>query len=54
MCYAPADEPEIAIAIYGEKAGHGNTLASIARAMLDNRFEIGEVGDVPTYENKLS
>lgn len=54
VCYAPADEPEIAIAIYGEKAGHGNTLASIARAMLDTRFEIGEIGDVPTYENKLS
>ena len=54
VCYAPAEEPEIAIAIYGEKAGHGNTLASIARAMLDNRFEIGEIGDVPTYENKLS
>ena len=54
VCYAPAEEPEIAIAIYGEKAGHGNTLADIARAMLDVQFEIGEIGDVPTYENKLS
>ncbi|MBO5078648.1 MAG: hypothetical protein J6B67_03065 [Oscillospiraceae bacterium] len=54
VCYAPADEPEIAIAIYGEKAGHGNTLADIARSMLDVQFEIGEIGDVPTYENKLS
>ena len=54
VCYAPAEKPEIAIAIYGEKAGHGNTLADIARSMLDVRFEIGEIGDVPTYENKLS
>lgn len=54
VCYAPAEKPEIAIAIYGEKAGHGNTLAEIARSMLDVQFEIGEIGDVPTYENKLS
>lgn len=54
VCYAPADAPEIAIAIYGEKAGHGNTLAAIAKAILDAEFEVGEIGDVPTYENKLS
>lgn len=54
VCYAPADTPEIAIAIYGEKAGHGNTLAAIAKAMLDVQFEVDEVGDVPTYENQLS
>ena len=54
VCYAPASAPEIAIAIYGEKAGHGNTLSAIAREMLNVKFEIGEVGDVPTYENKLS
>lgn len=54
VCYAPADNPQIAIAIYGEKAAHGNTLATIARAMLDVKFEVGEIGDVPIYENKLS
>lgn len=54
VCYAPADDPQIAIAIYGEKAGHGTSLTGIARAILDLEFEIGEVGDVPTYENKLS
>lgn len=54
VCYAPADDPQIAIAIYGEKAGHGNTLATIARDILDIYFEVGEVGDVTTYENKLS
>ncbi|MBQ8909707.1 MAG: hypothetical protein IJY91_01550 [Oscillospiraceae bacterium] len=54
VCYAPANQPEIAIAVYGEKAGHGSTLVSIAKAMLDAQFEVGEIGDVPTYENKLS
>ena len=53
MCYAPADNPRIAIAIYGEKTGHGNTLATIARDIMDIYFDVGEVGEVPTYENKL-
>ena len=54
ICFAPADDPQIAIAIYGEKAGHGSSLAGIARSMLDIYFEVGEIGDVNTYENKLS
>ncbi len=54
VCYAPADKPEISIAVYGEKAGHGSSLAAIAKAMLDVQFEVGEVGDVPAYENQLS
>ena len=54
VCYAPLDDPQIAIAIYVEKGGHGSTLATIARSMLDVYFEVGEIGDVNTYENKLS
>ena len=54
VCYAPADDPKIAIAIYGEKAGHGSSLTTIAKDILDIYFEVGEVGDVTTYENKLS
>ena len=54
ICYAPAENPRIAIAIYGEKAGHGSSLAKIAKAMLDVYFEVGEVGDVNTYENEIS
>lgn len=53
VCYAPADNPRIAIAVYGEKAGHGNTLATVARDIMDIYFDVGEVGDVATYENKL-
>ncbi len=54
LCYAPVENPQIAIAVYVEKGGHGSTLATIARAMLDVYFEVGEIGDVNIYENGLS
>ena len=38
VCYAPFDEPEIAVVVYGEKAGHGSTMAEIAKAVLDTYF----------------
>ena len=54
VCFAPYDNPQIAIAIYGEKAGHGSTLATVAKAILDAYFEVGETGDVLVLENQLS
>ena len=54
VCYAPKDDPQIAIAVYVEKAGHGNTLAVIARSILDQYFDVDEIGVVPVYENQLS
>ena len=54
VCYAPLENPQIAIAIYVEKGGHGSTIASIAKAMMDVYFEVGEIGDVNIYENQLS
>ena len=54
VCYAPFDKPQIAIAIYGEKAGHGSDLATIAKAILDVYFSVGEASDVTTYENQPS
>ena len=54
VCYAPMQNPEIAIAIYGEKAGHGSSLAVIGKSILDVYFEVGEVGEVTTSENKAS
>ena len=54
VCYAPAEDPQIAIAVYGEKVGHGSSLAVIAKAMLDVYFDVGEIGDVTAYENQLS
>ena len=54
VCFAPLDDPEIAVAIYIEKGGHGSTLASIARSILREYFNVGTVSDVNVYENKLS
>ncbi len=54
VCFAPLEDPQIAIAIYVEKAGHGSTLASIAKRMLDVYFDVDEVGEVPSYENQIS
>ena len=54
VCYAPLEQPRIAVAIYGERVGHGSYLAPIAKAILDAYFEVGDVGDVVIYENQLS
>ncbi len=54
VCFAPADEPKIAIAVYGEKSGSGSTMGQVAKAILDVYFDVGEIGDVPIYENQMS
>ena len=54
ICFAPVDEPEIAVVVYGEKAGHGTTMGQIAKAVLDTYFDNPEVGDVTTNENQIS
>lgn len=38
VCYAPADDPEIAIAVVVQKGGSGAALISIARNMMDAYF----------------
>ena len=54
VCYAPLDEPEIAIAVYGERAGSGKGMSSVARSIMDTYFSVGEVSEVITNENKIS
>ena len=54
ICYAPFDDPQIAVAVYGEKAAHGGDLGPIVKAILDEYFEVGEAVDVTTYENQPS
>ena len=53
VCFAPAEDPEIAIAIYVECGGHGSTLASIARSILIEYYKGGVVSDVETFENRI-
>ena len=54
VCFAPLDDPQIAISVYVEKGGHGSTLATIAKSMLDVYFDVDEVGDVNSFENQIS
>lgn len=54
ICYAPFDDPEIAIVVYGEKAGHGRTMGQIAKALLDTYFQDEIVGDLTPGENEMT
>ena len=54
VCFAPVEDPQIAIAIYVEKGGHGSSLTPIARAILREYFNVGTVSDVTAYENRLT
>ena len=54
VCFAPAEDPEIAICVYGEKAAHGATLGLCAKAIIQYYFDNNdEVGSVVAYENTL-
>ena len=53
VCFAPADDPQIAVAIYGEKAAHGSTLGMAAAAIINSYFS-GDESTVTSAENQLS
>jgi penicillin-binding protein 2 len=53
ICFAPADDPQIAIAVFGEKIGGGSYLAPVAKAILDAYFGLN-TGDVDHYENEVN
>ena len=42
VCFAPYDDPQIAISLVVEKGGSGSTLASIAADILRGRSGTGE------------
>lgn len=53
VCFAPIEDPEIAIVIYGEKAAHGSSLSYIAKDILNAYFAQDEISDVVNFENRL-
>jgi penicillin-binding protein 2 len=53
ICFAPMDDPQIAIAIYGEKISSGGALSTVARSILDVYFDVDTIGDVITNENQI-
>ncbi len=53
ICFAPMENPEIAIALFGERIAHGSTLGIVAEEILRTYFALGDSGDVIIYENDL-
>ncbi|MBR2977849.1 MAG: penicillin-binding protein, partial [Oscillospiraceae bacterium] len=53
ICFAPADDPEIAIAIYLEKGAQGGNLGQVARAVLDQYFAKSSALPQESAENTL-
>ena len=54
VCYAPAEDPQIAVVVYGEKAGHGSSLGEVAKAVLDSYFGVGSGSTNVVGENQIS
>ena len=53
VCFAPYDDPEIALAIVIEKGGSGSALASTAVEILNTWFTADEIGAAILGENQL-
>lgn len=53
ICYAPYDNPEIAVAVVVEKGNAGSSIASIARDVLDAYFTVKNVNSAAEKELSL-
>ena len=54
ICYAPFEDPQIAVVVYGERAGRGSTMGQIAKAITDTYFHEEISGNVTSGENVVS
>ena len=54
ICFAPMEDPEIAVAVYGEKAAHGATLAAVAEDILRAYFAKESASEVNAFENQAA
>ena len=54
ICFAPADNPQIAVALYGERIAHPTNIAGVAEAIMKAYFTTQRASTVAVYENKLS
>lgn len=53
ICFAPYDDPEVAVAVYGERVGGGSTMGIVAEEILRVYFAVGKGDEVAAYENQL-
>ena len=54
MLYAPADDPEIAIAIYVEHGASGSNFAEVAEDILDYYFNYQDQVQEVELENEMT
>jgi len=54
ICFAPANDPEIAVALYGERIAHPTNIAMVAEAIMKAYFTTQRASSVAVYENQLS
>lgn len=53
VCFAPYEDPEIAVVVYIEKGAQGGVLAAVAKDMLDYYFSSKTSGETAVLENTL-
>lgn len=51
VCYAPADDPQVAIAVYVEQGAQGGNLGQVVRAILDEYFSQESRYETTSREN---
>jgi penicillin-binding protein 2 len=54
VCYAPADDPQIAIAVVVEKGGSGSALTTVAKDLMDVYFSSTEISETTATDNSLA
>ena len=54
ICFAPADDPQIAVALYGERIAHPTAIAGVAEAIMKAYFTAQTASTVAVNENMLS
>ena len=54
ICFAPANDPQIAVALYGERIAHPTAIAEVAEAIMKVYFTTQRASTVAVYENQLS
>ena len=54
ICFAPAEDPQIAVALYGERIAHPTAVAWVAEAIMKAYFTAETASTVAVYENQLS
>ncbi len=49
LAFAPADAPQVAVAVVGERAGHGDSMNPVARAALAHYFKVDLPANDPLF-----